>query len=164
MRSSLQIAAVENEIAALERDRARETAQVLRLYSARIGNAPRLQPKFLELTRDADQAKLQLDLAAVQNERAQHLQDLEESKTGDQFQIQDRASPPAAPFKPNVFDVGHRRDRTRNRPRRGSGAPPGSSSTRACGARTSSRRVFPDLAVYGVIPSLDAGPKSRGLA
>jgi uncharacterized protein involved in exopolysaccharide biosynthesis len=160
--SSLQIAAVENEIASLERDRARETAQVY-AYTARIGNAPRLQPKFLELTRDADQAKLQLDLAAVQNDRAQHLHDLEESNTGDQFQIQDPASPPTAPFKPNVFTwviagIGL-----------GIALGVGAAAARefvdqSVRSEDGFAALFPDLAVYGVIPSLDAGPKSRGLA
>jgi uncharacterized protein involved in exopolysaccharide biosynthesis len=155
---SLQIAAVENEIASLERDRARETAQVY-AYTARIGNAPRLQPKLLELTRDSDQAKLQLELAAVQNERARHLHDLEESNTGDQFQIQDLASAPTAPFKPSVFayvlaGIGL-----------GIALGVGAAAARefvdqSVRSEDAFAALFPDLAVYGVIPSLDAGSKS----
>jgi uncharacterized protein involved in exopolysaccharide biosynthesis len=141
---SVHIAAVENEIHA---------------YSARIGSSPRLQPKFLELIRDSDQAKRQLEIAVVQNEQAQHLQDLEDSKSGDQFQIQDRASPPMAPFKPNVFEyliagIGL-----------GVAIGVGAAAARefvdqSVRSEDEFASVFPGLAVYGVIPSLDVGPKS----
>jgi succinoglycan biosynthesis transport protein ExoP len=151
--SSLQIAAVENEIASLERDRARETAQVY-AYTSRIGNAPRLQPKYLELTRDADQAKRELELAAVQNAQAQHLHDLEQSNTGDQFQIQDRAFAPTAPFKPSVLayvlaGIGL-----------GIGLGVGAAAARefldqSVRSEDAFAALFPDLAIYGVIPSLD---------
>lgn len=155
---SVQIASVQNEIASLERDRARERAQV-QAYAARIGNAPRIQPKLLELTRDSDQAKLQLELAAVQNERARHLHDLEESNTGDQFQIQDRASAPTAPFKPSVLayvlaGIGL-----------GIALGVGAAAARefldqSVRSEDAFAALFPDLAVYGVIPSLD-GPRSN---
>ena len=155
---SVHIAAVENEIRALERDRARENAKVY-AYIAHIGNAPRLQPKFLELTRDSDQAKRELDIAVVQNEQAQHVQDLEESKTGDQFQIQDRASPPTAPFKPDVFQyliggIGL-----------GIALGVGAAAARefvdqSVRSEDAFATMFPGLAVYGVIPSLDVDLKS----
>jgi succinoglycan biosynthesis transport protein ExoP len=157
--SSVQIAAVENEIGALERDRAREIARVY-AFRARIRNAPRLQPKILELARDSDQAKRELDIAVVQNERAQHLQDLEESKTGDQLQIQDRAIPPAAPFRPNVFDylvIGFIFGIVI-----GVGAAAGREFVdQSVRSEDAFAVLFPDLAVYGVIPRLDVGLKPK---
>lgn len=100
--TAAQIATVENELVALQRDRARELAAVANLR-ARIGNAPRLQPKLLELTRGYDQMKQQFDTALGQSEQAHHSQELEESTQGDQFQIQDTAYPPVVPYKPNFL-------------------------------------------------------------
>jgi capsular polysaccharide biosynthesis protein len=87
------------------------------------------------------------------------LHDLEESNTGDQFQIQDLASAPTAPFKPSVFayvlaGIGL-----------GIALGVGAAAARefvdqSVRSEDEFASVFPGLAVYGVIPSLDVGPKS----
>ena len=155
-----KIEQVESEIRALERERARENTTV-QAYVARIRDAQLLQPKLLELTRNYDQAKQQFDIAAAQNERARNSQDVEESKTGVQFQIQDRAFPPEIPFKPDsalfvlvgvVF---------------GLALGLGSAAAREfvdqtvrCEDEFASH--FPDLPVYGVIPNLEPARLGHG--
>ena len=155
---SVQITAIENEIEQRESERTRENAKIL-AYGARIGNSPQIQPKLLELTRDSDQAKRQLDLAVVQNEQARHAQDLEGSKTGEQFQIQDRAYPPTVPIKPNVYEyviAGIAFGLLL-----GVGAAAGREFVdQTLRSEDEFAAVFPDLSVYGVIPSLDADLKS----
>ena len=99
---SARIAAIESEIRGLVRERATENAAIA-TYRARIGDAPRLQQKFLDLTRDYGAVKAQYDTVATQKQQAQRSQDLERSKTYAQFQIQDRAFPPAIPYKPNLI-------------------------------------------------------------
>lgn len=148
-----EIMRVEHEIEMLQRDRARERSQI-ETYRARIDSAPRLQPKMLELTRDYDEMKHQLDLAVVQNEQAQHSQDLEDSKKGEQFQIQDRAYPPTEPYKPNLLAyvlAGI-----------GLGLVIGVGATAAREFVDQTVRgedqfavLFPDLPVYAVIPNLN---------
>ena len=152
---SAQIATIEYEVETLERDRTQENGKI-DTYRARIGNAPRLQPRFLELTRDSEVAKRELETAVMQNEQARHAQDLEESKTGDQFHVQDRAEPPRVPYKPNVLQwvmvgIGL-----------GLALGVGAAATREFADQTLRSEdefaaVFPDMHVYGVIPSLDIG-------
>jgi len=155
-----KIETVESEIRALEHERARENATV-ETYLARVRDAQLLQPKLLELTRSYDQAKQQYDNAAAQNERARNSQDVEESKTSEQFQIQDRAFPPEIPFKPDsslfVF-VGVAL---------GLGLGVGSAVAREfvdqtvrCEDEFASH--FPDLPVYGVIPNLEPARLRQG--
>ena len=155
-----RIDGVESEIRALEKERARESTTV-ELYLARIRDAQLLQPKLLELTRGYDQAKQQFDSAAAQNERAQNSQDVEASKTGEQFQIQDRAFPPEIPYKPDTglfvlvgvvlglaFGVGSAALREFV------------DQTVRCEDEFASH--FPDLPVYGVIPNLEPARLSHG--
>ena len=154
-----QIETIENELRALRRDRVRELASI-ESYRARIGNAPRLQPKLLELTRDYAQLKRQFDTALTQSEQARHSQELEESKQGDQFQIQDPAYPPAAPYKPNFVLY----------------VMAGIGFGLAIGVGAIAGREFvdqtvrgeeefaawcPDLPVYGVVPNLNLDLRSR---
>lgn len=159
--ASMQIVAIENEIRALERERARENANI-EAFRGRIASAPQRQQRLLELTRDYESVKQQFDTAVAQKEQAQRSQDLEESKKGEQFQIQDRAYPPALPFKPNfiAFVLAGI----------GLGLALGIGATAArefvdqtVGNEEEFSAVFPDLPVYAVIPSLDVDlePRSR---
>lgn len=57
------------------------------------------------LTRDYDTLKHQYEATAGQKEQAIRSQDIEAARKGEQFQIQDKARPPAVPFKPQVFQL-----------------------------------------------------------
>ena len=155
---SLRIAKLEDEVKALESDRERESTRVAS-YGAQIANAPRLQQELLELTRGYDQVKRQYDTAVAQRHEAERSQDLEESHKGEQFQVQDLAQAPAVPFRPNIFVL---------LSLLGIGIVGGLT----IGAVTVAARErivqtvwgedefvegFPDLPIYGVIPSLAAG-------
>jgi peptidoglycan/LPS O-acetylase OafA/YrhL/uncharacterized protein involved in exopolysaccharide biosynthesis len=143
---------VEHELSGLSRELARENATIA-TYLARQQNAALLQPKLLELNRGHEQAKQQLDLAVAQKNRAQYSEDLEASNTGKQFEIQDRAYPPESPSEPNLglfvlVGLGL-----------GAAIGVGSTATRvivnqAVRGEEEFATMFPDLPVYGVIPSL----------
>jgi polysaccharide chain length determinant protein (PEP-CTERM system associated) len=158
--ASVEILATENEIRALERDRAHEAVNV-DLYRRRIADAPQQQQRFLELTRDYASVKLQFDAAVAQNEQARRAQELEVSKLGEQFQIQDRAYPPTTPFAPDVLryllialvaglTLGTAAVAARE------ALDPSVWNEEEFAARC------PDLPVYGVIPNLDAA-RVRGV-
>jgi polysaccharide chain length determinant protein (PEP-CTERM system associated) len=160
--ASVEIVAAEDEIRALERDRAHEAVNV-DLYRRRIADAPQQQQRFLELTRDYATVKLQFDAAVAQNEQARRAQELEVSKLGEQFQIQDRAYPPAVPFAPDPvrYLVGALV----------LGLVLGAGAVAAREALDQSvwnEEEFaarcPDLPVYGVIPNLDAVPRGNARA
>ena len=156
---SLQIDALEDEVKALEAERARETSNVA-TYEARIASSPRLQQELDQLTRGYEQVKQRFDNAVAQNEEAQRSQGLEASNQGDQFQVQDRAYPPAIPWRPDIFrELAY-----------------GIALGLALGAGVIAFRElvvqtvwgeqelaakFPDLPLFGVIPSLAAAPASR---
>lgn len=158
---SAQIASIEDDIKALARDRARESAKI-ESYRARLERAPQVREKLVALTREGDRVHQQYDTAVAQTEQAQHSQDLEGSNPGQQFQILDRAYPATVPNRPNfsfavaIIALGV-----------------------AIGAGLAALREFihptvrsedefvaefPDLPVYGVIPNLDVKLKSRRLA
>jgi polysaccharide chain length determinant protein (PEP-CTERM system associated) len=154
-----QIVTIGSELAALEGALTRENTNI-ETYRARIGNAPQRQQRLLELTRDYDQVKHQLDTAVTQTTQAQHSQDLEATKNGEQFEIQDRAYPPAVPFKPDVLQL----------------IAMGVAVGLAIGGGLVAGREFidqtvrgeeefvldfPNLPVYGVIPSLE-GHRGNG--
>ena len=143
---------VEHELSVLSGELARENATIAD-YLARQHNGALLQPKLLALNRGNDQAKLQLDLAMAQKNKAQYSEDLEASNTGKQFEIQDRAYPPELPSEPNLgmfvlVGLGL-----------GAAIGVGATATRAIVNQTvrgeeEFATMFPDLPVYGVIPSL----------
>jgi peptidoglycan/LPS O-acetylase OafA/YrhL/uncharacterized protein involved in exopolysaccharide biosynthesis len=147
-----EIESVENELSSLSRELARENATIA-TYLARQQNAALLQPKVLQLNRGHEQARQQLDLAVARKNNAQHSDELEQSKSGAQFEIQDRAYPPKSPSEPDLglfVLVGL-----------GFGAVIGVGSTAARVFVNQTVRgedefatIFPDLPVYGVIPSL----------
>lgn len=157
--ASMQAVAIENEIRALERERARENANI-DVFRSRIALAPQRQQKLLELTRDYESVNQQFNTAVAQKEQAQRSQDLEESKKGEQFQIQDRAYPPTLPFKPNFIEyvlagIGL-----------GLALGVGATAAKELVDQTVSNEdeflsFFPDLPVYAVIPSLDVEVEPR---
>ena len=156
---AVEIATVESELSAFRGDHARELAGI-ESYRARIGNAPRLQPKLLELTRGYEELRHQFNTSLAQSEQAQHSQDLEESKQSDRFQIQDLAHPPVVPYYPNVLQY----------------VMTGIGLGLAIGVGMVAARQlldqtvrgeeefaawFPDLPVYGVVPNLNHDLKPR---
>jgi len=79
---------------------------------------------------------------------------------GEQFQVQDRAHPPAVPDRPDfvqyliagiVFGLALGAGTTAAR----------EAVDQAVRSEEEFSTLFPDLPVYGVIPSLDIGPESR---
>jgi polysaccharide chain length determinant protein (PEP-CTERM system associated) len=158
---AIQIVTIENEVKGLERDLAQANSDI-ETYRARIGNAAPTQQKLLELTRDYDELKRRFDTAVVQTEQAQRAQDIEESNMGDQFQIQDRASPTTAPLKRNfryvaavlalglVLGVGAATARDL--------------ADQTVRGEEDFAAGFPDLPVYSVIPNLDVGQKTGSSA
>lgn len=156
---SLQIDALEDEVKALEAERARETSNVA-TSEARIADSPRLQQELGQLTRGYEQVKQRFDNAVAQNEEAQRSQGLEASNQGDQFRVQDIAYPPAIPWRPDMVRV----------------LAFGMALGLAIGAGVIAFRElfvqtvwgeqelaadFPDLPLYGVIPSLAVAHSSR---
>jgi uncharacterized protein involved in exopolysaccharide biosynthesis len=155
-----RLATIEEEIKTLESDRERESANIAS-YRARIDEAPYLQEQLSELNRGYDQVKRQFDTAVAQTEQAQRSRDLEESSQGEQFQVQDLAYPPAIPYRPNVvrFVIG------------GLGVGlllgmgiGGSREFVVQTVRGESQFAarFPELPVYGVIPSFELVPGPHG--
>ena len=159
---SPEVARVQAEIRGLEADRTREqqNADVLR---ARIANMPLRLQQLTALTRDYDSLKQRFDTTYAQKDQAKRAQDIEANRKGEQFLVQDRARPPAVPYKPNLIQF----------------LLMGAFGGLALGAAVSAALEFldqavrsedefssrfPDLPILGSIPSLDAdSPSSRGV-
>jgi len=103
-RGSPEMTRLEGEIRNLEAERQREQRN-LDVLHRRIENMPLRQQQLAELTRDYETLKRQYDANFAQKEQAQRAQDIEFAKKGEQFQIQDRATPPVKPASPNVPQV-----------------------------------------------------------
>lgn len=154
-----QISQLENEIKTAERDRTREIATIDTIRK-RIDNTPIRQQELAALTRDYDSLRADYNSSLQKQGLAERAQDLEESKKGEQFQIQDRAHPPAVPYSPNLLQfllVGL-----------GVGIAIGAGATagrelmdQAIRSEEEFVAAFPDVAVFGAIPSLDVDPKDR---
>ena len=102
--SSPELARLQGEIRSLEADREREQRSVDTLRR-RIENMPLRQQELAALTRDYETLQRQYDANFAQKEQAQRAQDIEAAKKGEQFQIQDRASPPTTPSAPKVPQI-----------------------------------------------------------
>ena len=92
------------ELRTLQADRDREQARVNTL-TTRLANIPLRAQKLADLTRDYATLKTDYDTKVGQREVARRSQEVEEAKKGDQFQIQDVARPPAAPYQPILIQV-----------------------------------------------------------
>jgi polysaccharide chain length determinant protein (PEP-CTERM system associated) len=102
--TSPEISRLEADIRALEADRRREQTNIDQLRG-RLANMPLRLQELTNLTRDYDSLKTRYDQTSAQREQAQRAQDIEVARKGEQFQVQDRARPPAVPFKPNVVQL-----------------------------------------------------------
>lgn len=160
--TSPEVARVLAEIRGLEADRTREqqNADVLR---GRIANMPLRLQQLNALTRDYDSLKQRYDTTYAQKDLAKRAQDIEANRKGEQFLVQDRARPPAVPYKPNLIQFLFM----------------GAFGGLALGAAVSAALEFldqavrsedefasrfPDMPILGSIPSLDAdSPSSRGV-
>jgi uncharacterized protein involved in exopolysaccharide biosynthesis len=101
---SLEVARIEADIRRLEGDRDREqhTVDIMR---KRIESMPLRQQELAKITRDYETLKKQYDANFAQKEQAKRAQDIEFAKKGEQFEIQDRASPPTSPSAPKVPQI-----------------------------------------------------------
>jgi polysaccharide biosynthesis transport protein len=102
--TSPEIARVEADIRGLESDRAQEQNNINELR-LRLSNMPRRLQELTDLTRDYDSLKTRYDSTMAQREQVQRARDIEVARKGEQFQVQDRARPPAVPFKPNFVQL-----------------------------------------------------------
>ena len=92
------------EVASLGEER-EEARKEVEQYAARVDNAPVREQELLALTRDYNRLKLVYDELLSKKEQAIRGKDLETSKQGEQFEVQDRARAPAAPFKPDPNSI-----------------------------------------------------------
>ena len=102
--SSPEIEQLEADIRGLESSRSREQTNIDELRR-RLSNMPLRLQELTQLTRDYDSLKTRYDQTSAQREQAQRAQDIEVARKGEQFQVQDRARPPAVPFKPNFLQL-----------------------------------------------------------
>jgi polysaccharide chain length determinant protein (PEP-CTERM system associated) len=101
---SPELARLEADLRGLESDRKREQENIDELRR-RLSNMPLRLQELTTLTRDYDALKARYDSTSAQREQAQRAQDIEVARKGEQFQVQDRARPPAVPFKPNFVQL-----------------------------------------------------------
>ena len=158
--SSPEVARLEGEIRSLDADRGREQRNVDMLRH-RIENMPLRQQELAALTRDYETLQHQYDANFAQKEQAKRAQDIEAAKKGEQFQIQDRARPPVKPSEPNVMQIvllgllG------------GLGLGAGLASLlefidHTVRSEEEFAHRYPDLAILGSIPNLDADTGGSG--
>jgi polysaccharide chain length determinant protein (PEP-CTERM system associated) len=89
------------ESRAHERERRQIEAEI-REYKRRIENIPIREAQLAELTRDLDAIKRDYDDLRLKTEAARRAEEMEASRKGEQFEIQDRAQVPIVPYKPDV--------------------------------------------------------------
>jgi len=96
---SPEIKRLQTEQRNLQTDRAHEEAQ-LQIYTTRLGNMPRQAQELEKLTRGYDVQKREFETRIGQKAGAKRSQEVEEQKKGQQFEVQDKAYPPASPSEP----------------------------------------------------------------
>lgn len=104
VRLRAELAAVEQEIEALEKEQEQIKADVTR-YQERVENAPKNEAVLSRLTRDNDNLRANYNSLLQKKLEAGLAEKLEHELQGEQFIIVDRAVPPAVPFKPNVGQI-----------------------------------------------------------
>lgn len=98
---ALELSRLQSELRVLEADRDKELRNVS-VLRARIGNMPVRQQQLSEITREYTTLREEYEKTLETRQAARRAQDLEESRKGEQFQVQDRAYPPTLPFKPDA--------------------------------------------------------------
>lgn len=160
--TSPEISRLEADLHDLESSRSREQSNIDELRH-RLQNMPLRAQELAAMTRGYDALKARYDQTSAQKEQAQRAQDIEVERKGEQFQVQDRARPPAVPFKPNLVQLVIM----------GLMSGIGFGAAVAVGLEFLDQTVrnedelagrFPDLPILGSIPALDADTApSRGL-
>ena len=95
-----KIAAKEQEIQALTRNRAEYEKQIL-VYQKRIDEAPLADQQYAGLISDFNMAKLAYQEMVKKHEQSETAQNLEEHKAGESLEVLDTASLPDKPVEPN---------------------------------------------------------------
>jgi succinoglycan biosynthesis transport protein ExoP len=101
---SPEAARLQKEIKRLEADRDQQQALVDK-YRQQLTDMPQIQQELDRMTRGYQGLQQEFDTATTEKERAKRAQDIENAKKGEQFTIQDKANPPAVPFKPQVLKL-----------------------------------------------------------
>lgn len=89
------------EIAALERER-EELIGKIALYQRRIAAVPAREQELAALSRDMDALRNDYANLSDQRQQAARAFDIESSRKGEQFQVQDVAKVPTVPFRPDL--------------------------------------------------------------
>jgi len=74
-------------------------------YQQRVENTPRNEAAISTLTRDYDNLRGNYQSLLNKKIEAKLAENLERERQGEQFNVLDRAVPPAAPFKPNLTQI-----------------------------------------------------------
>ena len=101
---STQISSIETTIRNLESDK-QQIREELAKYRERIDNAPFVEKKYNELTRDYDVAKRKYNDLMNKLMTAQVAKGMEEGQHGQRFEIKSRAFLPGKPYKPNRIAI-----------------------------------------------------------
>lgn len=99
--TEVRIALAQAEIAEFERKRIDLQVKIDGLV-ARVRNAPLVEVELNEIMRAYNEARNSYDELRKRREAAEQGRELEESGQGEQFRIQDRATPQRKPASPNV--------------------------------------------------------------
>ncbi|HXI02751.1 MAG TPA: XrtA system polysaccharide chain length determinant [Candidatus Saccharimonadales bacterium] len=102
LRSDIQAAAAEIKDLLMEEERLK--GDIAR-YQQRVENAPRNEAILSTLTRDYDNMESNYQSLLNKKMEADLAEKLEHERRGEQFNIVDKAVPPAFPFKPNITQM-----------------------------------------------------------
>ncbi|MEA2563089.1 MAG: protein tyrosine kinase modulator [Acidobacteriota bacterium] len=95
-----QVEAVDMEIRSLQGERARILADIGNTQ-VRLENVPRVEQQLLSLTRDYDNIQRSYESLLAKRIDAKLAENLEKSRQSEQFNILEKAIPPADPYSPN---------------------------------------------------------------
>ncbi len=95
-----QVEAVDMEIRSLHAERARILADIGNTQ-LRLENVPRVEQQLLSLTRDYDNIQRSYESLLAKRIDAKLAENLEKSRQSEQFNILEKAIPPADPYSPN---------------------------------------------------------------
>lgn len=99
-----QLASVEMEIKSLLQERAKLNKE-MNQYQVKLANAPLVEKRFNELTRDYENAKIRYNEIMNKLMEARVAQGMEETQRGERFTIIDPAQFPEKPHKPNRLAI-----------------------------------------------------------